>query len=309
MPDAQTLPNFFIVGTGKAGTTSLYHYLSQHPQIFMSPLKEPCYFASEICTENLAEDHRRHIRRMSRRIPERFGDSEAAGPSGWLVKDWMTYVRLFENVRDQTAIGEASVAYLWSTTAAGNIAAELPDAKIVIILRDPAERAFSQYLHQLSMGMVCWTFREHIENCIRYRGPRFSVYHPFLEVGLYYAQVQRYLQLFPRNNIQIYWYEDAWKDPRRFLRDLFEFLGVRYGIFSGSISKKLGAADTAVCRFSLRSETVRRNAPAERTNSTSVSADDSQCAFSTACSDDGAGRSEISSKLLPGGHSQIGIAS
>ena len=51
------LPNFFIVGTGKAGTTSLYNYLQQHPQIYMSPIKEPCYFASEICPENLAESH------------------------------------------------------------------------------------------------------------------------------------------------------------------------------------------------------------------------------------------------------------
>jgi hypothetical protein len=50
---ATVLPNFFIVGTGKAGTTSLYHYVQQHPAIYMSPIKEPCYFASEVRTENL----------------------------------------------------------------------------------------------------------------------------------------------------------------------------------------------------------------------------------------------------------------
>ena len=61
------LPNFFIVGTGKAGTTSLYHYLQQHPQIYMSPIKEPCYFAAEIRPDNLTSTHLQHIRRMSRK--------------------------------------------------------------------------------------------------------------------------------------------------------------------------------------------------------------------------------------------------
>jgi sulfotransferase family protein len=58
------LPNFLIVGAGKSGTTSLYRYLRQHPQIYMSPIKEPCYFASEIRVENLAPFYPRQTRRM-----------------------------------------------------------------------------------------------------------------------------------------------------------------------------------------------------------------------------------------------------
>src|SRR6266480_2280597 len=96
------LPNFFIVGTGKAGTTSLYHYLQQHPQIYMSPIKEPCYFASEIRRENLTSTHLQHIRWMSRKLQD---------PFGWLVSEWNDYVRLFQDVHEETAIGEASVAY------------------------------------------------------------------------------------------------------------------------------------------------------------------------------------------------------
>jgi hypothetical protein len=220
------LPNFFVVGTGKAGTTSLYHYLRQHPQIYMSPVKEPCYFASEIRAENLTPVALRHIRRQSRHLAERLNDGKPVRPLGWLVSEWEDYVRLFKNVGSETAIGEASVAYLWSETASGNIASCTPGAKIVMILRDPSERAFSQYFDQLTLGLIHSTFREHIENCLRNRDRTIGVYHPFLEVGLYHDQVKRYLERFPEKNIRIYWYEEAWQQPHRFLVDLFQFLDV-----------------------------------------------------------------------------------
>src|SRR5207237_3103982 len=70
------------------------------------------------------------------------------------------------------------------------------------------------------------TFREHIDMCLRNRDRRISAHHPFLEVGFYYRQVKRYLNRFPRENIRIYWYEDAWREPNRLLQDLFQFLDV-----------------------------------------------------------------------------------
>jgi len=220
------LPNFFMVGTGKAGSTSLYHYLKQHPQIYMSPVKEPSYFASEVHPDNLAESHLRHLARMSRRLDGRFRRDWPGKPYGWLIKEWDDYVRLFQDVQGETAVGEASVVYLWSETAAGNIASRVPDAKIIMMLRDPAERAFSQYMHQLTFGLIHGSFREHIDNCLNNRDPKISVYHPLLEVGLYHDQVRRFMDRFPAQNIRIYWYEEAWKQPKRFLKDLFEFLGV-----------------------------------------------------------------------------------
>jgi hypothetical protein len=220
------LPNFFIVGTGKAGTTSLYHYLQQHPQIYMSPVKEPCYFASEIRADNLTATYQRHIRRMSQSLPERLGGGRPVRPLGWLVSEWEDYLGLFQGVQTETAIGEASVAYLWSETAAANIASRLPDAKIILILRDPSERAFSQYLHQLSVGLTYSTFREHIEKCVQNQDRKLGAHYPLLEVGLYSRQVKRYLDLFPRNNIRIYWYEEDWRKPNWLLEDLFKFLNV-----------------------------------------------------------------------------------
>ena len=249
------LPNFFIVGTGKAGTTSLYHYLRQHPQIYMSPVKEPCYFASEIRAENLAPAHHRHIRRLSRKLPELLADGKPVRPLGWLVSEWEDYVRLFQNVEAQTAIGEASVAYLWSETAAGSIASCRPDARIIMILRDPSERAFSQYLHQLAVGLTHSTFREHVERCMRNADRTISVYSPLLEVGLYHQQVKRYLERFPRNNIRIYWYEEAWQQPCRLLADLFQFLDVD-STFCPDTSRK--SLERQIPRFPVMNYAVKR---------------------------------------------------
>jgi Sulfotransferase family len=231
------VPNFFIVGTGKAGTTSLHSYLQQHPQIYMSPVKEPAYFASEIRAWNLSEPMLRHVGLQSLELPKVVNDGRPFKPFGWIAEEWGDYVRLFSKVAGEKAIGEATAAYLWSATAAGNIHARLPEAKIVMILRDPAERAFSQYLHQLSVGLTGATFRDHLKECARGGKRKLSTVYPFLEVGLYHQQVKRFLDLFPRDQIRIYWYEEAWRDPANLLKDVFRFLDVDAG-FQLDLSRK-----------------------------------------------------------------------
>src|ERR1700722_15601651 len=126
-------PNFFIVGAGKTGTTSLHGYLNQHPQIYMSPVKEPCYFAPEIRGENISADFRSHLKRQTRLLKKILDDGGEVKPLGWIVQNWEDYLRLFQNARGEPAIGEASAAYLWSPTAAANIHARIPDARIVMI--------------------------------------------------------------------------------------------------------------------------------------------------------------------------------
>jgi hypothetical protein len=192
----------------------------------MSPVKEPCYFASEVRIENLATRHLKHVRRQSASLSGILNDGKPVNRLGWLFSEWDEYLRLFQSAKSQRAIGEASPVYLWSESAAAGIASRLPNARIVMILRDPAERAFSQYLHQLRTGLIHATFRQHIARCMRNRGQKLSAYYPFLEVGLYYNQVRRYLARFPRNNIRIYWYEEAWRNTDFLFSDLFEFLGV-----------------------------------------------------------------------------------
>jgi hypothetical protein len=159
-----------------------------------------------------------------------------ADPGG-IVSNWEDYLKLFKNVGAETAIGEASVCYLWSRTAAVNIRSRIPDAKILMILRDPAERAFSQYLHYAANGLVKRSFRQHIEFSARNTGRQFNTQYPFLEYGLYYRQVKTYLDAFAVANIRIFFYEEAWSDPLRFVKQIFEDLNVD-AEFSPDVSRR-----------------------------------------------------------------------
>ncbi len=221
-----TLPNFFIAGAPKSGTTSLYHYLAQHPEIYMSPIKEPHYFASEIRLERFSE-------RLRPRAEQDAGTLRAYldGPMlekrfGGVVTEWSDYLRLFRNADGETAIGEASVCYLWSDSAAANIRRSIPDARIILILRNPVEMAFSMYLHTLRNGAIHCSFREAIEMGLEQRGGPIDVMHPFLGMGFYHQQVKRYLETFPAERIVIYWYDEYQADPARIVADIFRFLKV-----------------------------------------------------------------------------------
>jgi hypothetical protein len=219
------LPNFFLAGAPKAGTTALFRYLDQHPQVYLSPIKEPSYFADEIRLENFTDEQQPHIRREMRDVREFLSGPMREKRFGGLVTEWDDYLKLFAAVRGETAIGEASVLYLWSPSAARNIAARIPGARILILLRDPADRAFSQYLHGVTSGLIGVSFREHVAQGMRHSG-RFDVRHPFLELGLYAQQVERYLAAFPRENVFIRLYEDYRAQPLSMLREILRFLEV-----------------------------------------------------------------------------------
>src|ERR1700759_829052 len=122
MPEP-TLPNFFIAGAPKAGTDALYYSLREHPQIYMSPLKEPNYFASEVCLENFEPALRPRMRAVERSTREYLAGDMTELRFGGFGVDWNGYLKLFSGAKDEVAIGEGSVCYLWSETAASAIAA------------------------------------------------------------------------------------------------------------------------------------------------------------------------------------------
>jgi hypothetical protein len=219
-------PDFFIVGAPKAGTTSLYHYLDQHPEIYMSPMKEPCHFSTEIRPRFFSDKLREQVEQELAGLGRYLAGPVLEKRAGGIVENWDDYLRLFAAANGHKVAGEASVCYLWSVSAPKNIHARVPAAKILMFLRNPADRAFSQYVHGVSAGWIHQSLRAHIEANLRNRDQRFGMDFPFLEMGLYYAQVKRYRDLFPAANLYIGFYEDYRDRPQDTLADVLRFLEV-----------------------------------------------------------------------------------
>jgi hypothetical protein len=219
------LPNFFIVGAPKAATTFLYACLDQHPQVYMSPLKEPTYFASELRPENLPPEARARVARQRPELEAYLRGDLREKRFGGVVTIWDDYLKLFRNASDEIAIGEASPTYLWSATAARDIASLLPHARIIISLRNPVDRAFSQYLHQLTDGVSNRTFRQEIEVALRAGRGQSGLEGALLGFGHYCEQIKRYQREFPPSQIHICFYDDLQRSPAALLEDLLRFIG------------------------------------------------------------------------------------
>lgn len=202
------MPNFLIIGTAKAGTTSLHYYLDEHPQIYVSPKPEPMFFAFDGETVDYRGpfDDRYQTLAVTR------------------LED---YQALFANVSEERAVGEASPFYLYSAVAPKRIRHHLPGAKLIVVLRDPTERAFAQFLSERRDGREPLPdFAAAIEaEAARIRDHWAHPYH-YVGRGFYAEQIARYLELFSRHQIRIYLHEDLRADNRRVLRDIFQFLGV-----------------------------------------------------------------------------------
>jgi hypothetical protein len=199
-------PTFFIIGAQKAGTTALYTYLRRHPEIYMSPVKEPMF---------MAPDLQRRGSGPGDRAPRRFDTLEK-------------YEELFADTSPtHTARGEASVAYLYSAVAACRISELVPDARLIAILRDPAERAYSNFKYLRREGREPLADFEAALEAEHERIRRgWSDNWHYRAKGFYAEQVSRYLGVFPRERLRLYRYEDFSSNPAPILRDLYEFVGV-----------------------------------------------------------------------------------
>ena len=205
---AMTMPNFLIIGAPKAGTSSIYAYLKQHPDVYMSPVKEPHFFMVENEKVNL-------------RGP---GDQERFKSAAYQLKE---YQNLFSGVTNEIAIGEASTTYLGSQNACKNIKKYVPDAKLIAILRNPVDAAYASFLHLVRDGNEpIADFSKALAAEPERIQSNWGLIWRYQQRGLYYQQVKNYLDLFDQEQIKIYIYDDFKEKPELIIKDMFTFIGV-----------------------------------------------------------------------------------
>ena len=142
-------PNFFIVGSAKSATTSIYNYLEKHKSVFMSPIKEPNFFSKDIEFNSFRSEYKRDLRHNPTNV--------VINHSAWIDHD-EKYYSLFSKANSEKVIGEGSVSYLFSKLAPLEIYKENKDSKVLIILRNPIDRAYSHYLMNLKLGYASRSF-------------------------------------------------------------------------------------------------------------------------------------------------------
>jgi hypothetical protein len=216
-------PNFFLIGAPKSGTTSLARYLAQHPAVYVSPIKEPCFFAPEVV--DFDPRARAHFERDAPALREYLDGPMRDARERGIVLDWEDYLKLFTHAGAATAIGEASVSYLASPGAAAAIHARVPKARLLAVLRDPAERLFSHYRAARASRATDRPFVKWLDEQLRAEAAREPRMGPAW-AGCYATHLQRYLEIFPRQQLRTYLYEDYTASPAAMLADIFEFLVV-----------------------------------------------------------------------------------
>ncbi len=201
------LPTFLIIGAGKSGTTSLHKYLNQHPEVFMCPVKETNFF--ELEGERILVNGKE--------------DPQAFKYYPQSVTSWDKYVKLFEQATKAKAIGETSPMYLYGKRSPEKIRHYLPNAKLVVILREPTSRLYSRYLHLARDGRLP---TPNFEDALDKKQEIWWTRNDLVQEGFYYKHLSRYFETFPKEQIKVFLYEDLQKEPGRIMKELFQYIGV-----------------------------------------------------------------------------------
>jgi hypothetical protein len=206
--DSVRIPNFFIVGAPRCASTFMYTYLRQHPDVFMPEHKEPKFFCSDL-------------------------DSGSDADADFFIRDEEEYLALFADTGGARRVGEACVFNLFSTVAAARIKAKSPDAKIIIMLRDPVEQMYSYHsvrrrnaTEDLDFEAALAAEPDRREGRRLPRLARNVKMYQYRAVASYADQVARYFDAFGRENVHVIIYDDFVRDPAASYRATLEFLGV-----------------------------------------------------------------------------------
>jgi len=197
------LPDFFIIGAQKCGTTSLYHWLNQHSDVFMPKLKEPHYFSTIDTTS-----------------------SSKFAKTLNIIKSHPDYQCLFKNAGTDKIIGEASPSYLWDASSAEKTNHLLPRAKIVVSLRDPVERAYSEYLMLIGAGLENRDFLSAIKFELSNPNPKWGADPMYISLGKYGTQLQHYYNSFHREQIFCITLDKLANEPQMTMKNIGYFLEI-----------------------------------------------------------------------------------
>jgi len=194
-------PTFLVIGAYKAGTTSLHHVLRAHPDVFVPARREPSFFA--------------------------FVDAPEPTNPAWAsaVRDESEYLALFADAGSATAAGEVSPEYLLHHAAPQSIARRLPDVTLLAVLRNPVDRAFSDWVMYRREGQEKLTF----EDALGVQEARQAVGDAtgfYLATGQYADQIARYQDRFGRDQLHVWLYEDISTDPASAYAEMFAAIGV-----------------------------------------------------------------------------------
>lgn len=199
-----TLPNFLIIGAAKSGTTALHTFLKQHPDIYMATPKELRFFSyTGPYPENLPE---KYIHRGVTILEE--------------------YERHFADARSEKILGEASPMYLYTPGTAERIKSLIPNVKLLAILRNPVDRAFSAYTHALRDWTETETFQKALDREPERIQAGWGILWHYTQAGLYAQQLQPYYDIFKEDQIKVVLYEDLVNEPLGLCQDIFKFLSV-----------------------------------------------------------------------------------
>jgi len=215
--------NFFLIGAAKSGTTSVDRMLRIQPNVYLSPIKEPCFFCDDI-REQIIEEYRRDVPVID--FDKYFSGNTREIIHMCLVESGTVYNKLFEGASGQV-IGECSTFYLPSKEAAYNIYQYNPSAKIVAILRDPLKRILSHYEMDRRIGITDKPLMQLIHDELALGGDaNYGNSRYYVGASRYGEQLQRYYDLFPKECIHVMCFEELVDHPDPIIRELFAFLGL-----------------------------------------------------------------------------------
>jgi hypothetical protein len=208
------MPDFFVAGVPKAGSTALHVTLARHPALFMSAVKEPKFFLTNGPPPALGGP----------------GDAKTYREHVWRRSD---YEALFANAPAGALRGESTPFYLHNRAAQRRIRAEIPAAKLIVVLRDPVERAHSNWTHLWSAGLD--PIGDVVQACAeedRRTAAGWAEFWHYTSLGKYGEQLQDLYALFPREQVLVFRYRSLIDSPAQTLDRICDFLGVQEGLLT-----------------------------------------------------------------------------